>query len=108
VLLEGVPKGIVLDHVRASLCAHAAVVDVHDLHVWALASSTPALSAHVVLSGDADADAVRRELADRLQERHGIDHVTLQAETDHCGDACAAGPAGSKHDHPGHHGHVHH
>ncbi|QNR98396.1 cation transporter [Stenotrophomonas sp. 169] len=107
VLLEGVPKGIVLSEVRGSLCSHASVVDVHDLHVWALASSTPALSAHVVVAEGADTDQVRRELADALHERHGIDHVTLQLEADHCGDACAVGPTAKAHDH-GHHGHVHH
>ncbi|MFK3847275.1 cation diffusion facilitator family transporter [Stenotrophomonas sp. NPDC078853] len=116
VLLEGVPKGVVLADVRSSLCNHGAVVDVHDLHVWALASSTPALSAHVVLRDGADADQVRRELADALHERHDIDHVTLQLEAEHCGDACAVGPAptahghGHDHDHDrhGHHAHVHH
>lgn len=115
VLLEGVPKGIVLADVRGTLCAHGDVVDVHDLHVWALASSTPALSAHVVMGEGADADRVRRALADALHERHGIDHVTLQLEVDHCGDACAIGPAAKAHDHQGHdhaderghHGHVH-
>jgi len=127
VLLEGVPKGIVLDDVRATLCNQPGVLDVHDLHVWALASSTPALSAHVVLAAGGDADALRRSLADRLHERHGIDHVTLQLEADHCGDACAMLPgegprAAHEHDHDhsgghgdghgaadahGHHGHVH-
>src|SRR2546427_9707611 len=38
-----------LAKVRDSLSGHAAVLDVHDLHVWALASSTPALTAHVVM-----------------------------------------------------------
>jgi len=102
VLLEGVPKGVVLEDVRASLCAHADVVDVHDLHVWALASSTPALSAHVVVAEGVDADRVRRTLAERLHERHGIEHVTLQVEADHCGDACVAG-AEKPHAHHHHH-----
>ena len=39
VLLEGVPKGMDVAKVRDSLSGHAAVLDVHDLHVWALASS---------------------------------------------------------------------
>jgi len=119
VLLEGVPKGIVLADVRATLCSTTGVLDVHDLHVWALASSTPALSAHVVVAQGDDADALRRRLADALHERHGIDHVTLQLEAVHCGDACAVGPtqgasATRAHDHDhdhadahGHHGHVH-
>lgn len=118
VLLEGVPKGIVLARVRATLCDHPQVRDVHDLHVWALASSTPALSAHVVVAAGGDPDALRRMLAGHLHAQHGIDHVTLQMEADHCGDACAE-PAGGHattlrgaahhpaHDHPAHRGHGH-
>lgn len=112
VLLEGVPKGVDLAKVRARLDGHPAVRDVHDLHVWALASSTPALSAHVVVDAGQDADRVRRELADALHDHHGIEHVTLQLEGAHCGDACAPAEAlpndrahGHKHGHQHDHGH---
>lgn len=108
VLLEGVPKGVDLDAVRAELCAHPRVVDVHDLHVWALASSTPALTAHVVMAEGSDADLLRRELGQRLHVGFGIDHVTLQVEADHCGDACGVGRPGEPHDDHDHgHGHGH-
>ncbi|MFT4248536.1 MAG: cation diffusion facilitator family transporter [Pseudomonas sp.] len=117
VLLEGVPKGVDLGAVRAELGAHPGVVDVHDLHVWALASSTPALTAHVVIADGGEPDALRRRLGQLLHERFGIDHVTLQIEADHCGDACSVGqPHDHDHDHDhddhgpdrqGHHGHVH-
>lgn len=110
VLLEGVPKGIQVEAVRARLCAHDGVQDVHDLHVWALASSTPALTAHVVIAEGVDADGLRRRLGTALHEDFGIDHVTLQIEADHCGDDCGDGtPAGKvghgDHDHE--HGHDH-
>ena len=101
VLLEGVPKGIQVDAVRARLCAHEGVRDVHDLHVWALASSTPALTAHVVVDEGVDADGLRRRLGSALHEDFGIDHVTLQIEADHCGDDCGDGT-------PAAHGHAHH
>lgn len=110
VLLEGVPKGVDLDAVRAELCAHERVLDVHDLHVWALASSTPALTAHVVMAEGGDADLLRRQLGQRLHERFEIDHVTLQVEADHCGDACSVGRPGEHrhdHDHDHDHGHGH-
>ncbi|HYG06118.1 MAG TPA: cation diffusion facilitator family transporter [Stenotrophomonas sp.] len=115
VLLEGVPRGVELPAVRAALTAPAGVLDVHDLHVWALASSTPALTAHLVLAGGTDADALRRELGTMLHERFEIDHVTLQFEDDHCGDACAVhergagtGKGGAHEGHAGHDdGHSH-
>ncbi|MCD9087584.1 cation diffusion facilitator family transporter [Stenotrophomonas sp. SY1] len=120
VLLEGVPKGVVLGDVEQALRGHAGVAGIHDLHVWALASSTPALTAHVVMNEGQEPDVLRRKLADVLHERFGIDHVTLQVEVDHCGDDCAdmKPQAADDHDHDhdghshgsdrqGHHGHVH-
>ena len=104
VLLEGVPKGVDLATVRAALCERAGVLDVHDLHVWALASSTPALTAHVVAADEVDNDRLRRELATMLHERFGIDHVTLQVEADHCGDACGLQDGAKAHGHDHHHG----
>lgn len=107
VLLEGVPKGIQVDAVRARLCGHPDVRDVHDLHVWALASSTPALTAHVVMAEGVDADRLRRQLGTALHEDFGIDHVTLQVEVDHCGDDCADGKPTGGHEHDHAHGHNH-
>jgi len=108
VLLEGVPKGIQVEAVRARLCAHAGVRDVHDLHVWALASSTPALTAHVVVADGIDADGLRRRLGSALHEDFGIDHVTLQIEADHCGDDCGDVKAPASHAHHAHdHDHDH-
>jgi len=95
VVMEGVPAGVDLAALRADLLAHAQVQGLHDLHVWALASRTPAMTAHVVASGQADADALRRELAGLLRQRHGIAHLTLQIEREGnpCGTGCEAGGA---------------
>ncbi|MDQ1094053.1 cobalt-zinc-cadmium efflux system protein [Xanthomonas sacchari] len=117
VLLEGVPKGVDLDAVQGYLQAAPGVASVHDLHVWALASSTPALTAHVVVVDGGDADALRAVLCDGLHGRFGIDHITLQMEAGHCGATPCGTPAaageGGGHDHHGepghdaHHGHDH-
>ncbi|KAG1094357.1 hypothetical protein G6F40_012539 [Rhizopus arrhizus] len=107
VLLEGVPKGMDVAKVRDSLSGHAAVLDVHDLHVWALASSTPALTAHIVMRDGTDADVLRRELGGRLHDDFGIEHVTLQIEADHCGEACGEPAPAKGGEHEGHEGHDH-
>ncbi len=108
VLLEGVPKGIDLGAVRQALASQPGVEDVHDLHVWALASSTPALTAHVVMADSADADGLRRALGELLHTRFDIDHVTLQVEEGHCGVvACTTGKA-SAHGEDDEHEHAHH
>lgn len=83
VLMQGVPDGIDVDALRTALLAVPGVAEVHDLHVWALGSREPILTAHVLSSGDAD--ALRDALAGMLHARFGIDHVTLQMEARHCG-----------------------
>lgn len=87
ILLEGTPKGLDPTAVTAALAGAHGVVDVHHLHVWSLASDTPALSAHVVLDGEpslhdaqAQGDALRTLLADRF----GIAHATLELECHGC------------------------
>ena len=84
VLLEGVPRGIDRDAVAREIAATAGVAGVHDLHVWALASDVPSLSAHLVMDAGADTDAVRMAVAESLARRFAIRHVTLQTERTDC------------------------
>ena len=85
VLMQGVPSGVDLDGIRDAMAAQPGVDTVHDLHVWALGSKEPILTAHVLLAnGAGDADAVRIAMAEMLRERFDIDHATLQVETRHC------------------------
>lgn len=80
VLLEGVPKHIHLPSVKGDMEATAGVKNVHDLHVWLVTSGLTALSAHVTVNDGSDHSDVLRGLTALLQERHGIQHVTLQLE----------------------------
>ena len=86
VLMQGVPAGVNLDAVRDAMQAQPGVAAVHDLHVWALGSREPILTAHVLLeSYAADTDGIRIAMAEMLHERFDIDHATLQLEGRHCG-----------------------
>lgn len=80
IFLEMAPKGIDPDQVARTLVGHPAVVSVHDLHVWEVSSNMPSLSAHVLVSHDADCHAARRDLESALTERYGIEHTTLQVD----------------------------
>jgi cobalt-zinc-cadmium efflux system protein len=84
VLLEGVPEGLELDEVAAAVASTPGVADIHDLHIWALTSNAPSLSAHLVVRAGADTDAVRIAVADTLAHRFRIHHVTLQTERVDC------------------------
>jgi cobalt-zinc-cadmium efflux system protein len=84
ILLEGVPRGIDLAALRQAMGEVAGVESVHDLHVWSLSSRQPSLAAHVVVGEGADATAVRLALAQRLEARFALHHVTLQMEAAAC------------------------
>ena len=89
VLMEGAPRGIDTEQVRAALLAAPGVAALHDLHLWALSSTRSALAAHVVAGEDAsDGDALRVQLEQLLEVRFEIHHVTLQIEATPCGPGC--------------------
>ncbi len=50
-MLDAVPEGIDPEEVKAFLGALPGVVEVHDLHIWALSTTETALTAHVVMPG---------------------------------------------------------
>jgi cobalt-zinc-cadmium efflux system protein len=80
VLLEGAPEGIDPETVGRALAAQPGVVEVHDLHLWEVTTGFPALAAHVVVASGEDCHGRRRELQGVLNERFGIEHVTLQVD----------------------------
>lgn len=86
ILLEGVPDGIDLDAVAAELRKTPGVRDLHDLHIWAVTSGAPSLSAHIVLANGAASDAVRVAANQMLDEKFEIEHTTLQIESVDCRD----------------------
>ncbi|MDQ2984056.1 MAG: cation diffusion facilitator family transporter [Actinomycetota bacterium] len=80
ILLEVSPSGTEPRDVAEAILALEDVVDVHDLHVWTVGSGFPALSAHVLVQGEADCHHVRRRVAALLAKRFQLTHSTLQVE----------------------------
>jgi cobalt-zinc-cadmium efflux system protein len=80
ILMESAPDHAVVESVRRALHEHPHVDDVHDVHVWQLGATSHAMSAHIVVSDDADRDRTLSELHGMLGERFGIRHATLQVE----------------------------
>jgi cobalt-zinc-cadmium efflux system protein len=78
--LDAAPSGADVGAIQAFLAGCEGVTEVHDLHVWAMSTTEPALTAHLVRPGpDAD-DAFREGIAHALEERFGVRHATLQIE----------------------------
>jgi cobalt-zinc-cadmium efflux system protein len=86
ILLEGLPRGIKLGDVTASMSAVEGVLGVHDLHIWSLGSHTHALSCHVTIEDvpPSCSDAILQRLNDLLRHRFSISHTTIQFEHTSC------------------------
>ena len=96
VLLESAPPGVDLDDVVATIADDVDVDTVHHVHLWTLGSETPALSAHIVLRGPQNlhgAQLIAGRIKSALDEKFGIEHVTLETE---CHD-CEAAPVDHEH-----------
>ena len=78
--LDGVPEGIDLNSVEAWLRALPGVADLHDLHVWALSTTSNALTVHLVMPDGPRSDAFFEKTARNLEAQFGIAHATLQVE----------------------------
>ena len=95
-MLDGVPDHIRLAEVEGALLAQAGVRAVHDLHVWAMGTSSFALTAHLVLADEGvDREVILERSNDVIRERFNIEHITLQVESGdyagHCGGCDNAG-----------------
>ncbi|MEQ7154114.1 cation diffusion facilitator family transporter [Brevundimonas aurifodinae] len=96
ILLVGVPKGLSLDAVRATIAAVPGGVAVHDLHLWGISSDDVNGSVHVSASVE-DGEDVRRRVLTVMQDVHGIEHATVQVETDPGGDLSGPGHGENPH-----------
>ena len=82
ILLEATPSHIDIDEVERVIRAVAGVLDVHDLHVWTLTSGKYAMSGHVQVADLSAGNEVLRRLHALLHERFGIEHTTIQLESE--------------------------
>ena len=81
ILLEGLPRGIELRDVTKAMGEVHGVLDVHDLHIWSLGSSTHALSCHVLIEDmpPSASEGILKRINHVLGAFH-IHHTTIQFE----------------------------
>jgi cobalt-zinc-cadmium efflux system protein len=82
VLLEGTPAHLDLAEIEEAMRRVPGVRRVHDLHVWTLTSGREAMSAHAVVDDVRDSERLLETLHAVLHARFGIDHTTIQLETE--------------------------
>ncbi len=86
ILMEGTPAHIDLVALGRRMTEIPGVASVHDLHVWSVTPDFETMSGHVVVSDDLDGERQQEVLAtlcQTLAQEFGIDHVTIQLESNH-------------------------
>ncbi|MDZ7831890.1 MAG: cation diffusion facilitator family transporter [Desulfobacterales bacterium] len=78
--IDSVPKGIDIAGIKKYLTSLESVIQIHDLHVWAMSTTEVALSVHVIVQDDALQNDFLPELQQELHDRFGIEHSTIQIE----------------------------
>lgn len=82
ILLEATPRDISLSALVEDMKSVEGVQDVHDLHVWSIASGMSALSSHVLIDNlpPSASSPILQTLTAMLDEKYHINHTTIQFE----------------------------
>lgn len=84
--LDGVPANVDVEKIKAKVTSIKGVINIHHIHVWAMSTTTNALTAHVAvektLSFD-DVEDLKQEIKHQL-EHLNIQHATLETEIGEC------------------------
>jgi cobalt-zinc-cadmium efflux system protein len=90
ILLEGAPSELDTRHIGPDLIASVpGVVGVHHLHVWSITQERRMVTLHACVEEDRDGDEMVKTIKQRLKERFGLDHATVEIEHGVCADAAA-------------------
>lgn len=86
--LDAVPEGIELKAVSDYLASLPGVLEVHDLHVWAMSTTETALTAHLVMEGGSCHEGFLGDVGSQLADRFQIHHSALQVEAPRASKPC--------------------
>jgi len=81
ILLEATPAGFDAAGMELDVASVDSVVALHDVHVWSLAPSFVAMSAHIELERMEGCEKPLADITAMLRTKWGVSHVTLQPET---------------------------
>lgn len=80
IIMESVPEQFNLDELRQAIRGVEGVEDVHELHLWTIATGHYSLTAHVLVREDIQPYCAVLAINELLKEAYGIAHSTIQTE----------------------------
>ncbi len=81
--VDAVPPNIDIESIKKYLLELPEVVEIHDLHIWAMSTTQVALTAHLLRNSSKIDDDLLHNAAHELKEKFGIHHSTIQIENGH-------------------------
>ncbi|NLA48578.1 MAG: cation transporter [Bacteroidales bacterium] len=85
--LDAVPENIDIHEISGYFSSLREVTGIHDLHIWALSTSSAALTVHLETNIQTDAAFVHG-IRKHLNDKFGIEHATIQVEYGSQAGAC--------------------
>lgn len=80
ILMESVPQKFDLDAIRRDIREIPGVLDVHEMHLWAVTTDHYSLTAHVFVDRKRDPLFTISKINQMLKEKYNLEHCTIQAE----------------------------
>ncbi|MFD1954175.1 cation diffusion facilitator family transporter [Paenibacillus thailandensis] len=80
IIMESVPEQFDLDEIRADIASVEGVQDVHEMHLWTIASGHYSLTAHVFVREGIQPYCAILAINELLKDKYGITHSTIQTE----------------------------
>ena len=87
ILMQASPKSVDINIIRDEIKMIAGVNDIHHVHIWSLTDQMIHFEGHIELSKDtkiSETQEIYCQIKKLLEHRHGIHHITLQAEHNFC------------------------
>lgn len=89
ILMQSAPGRIKVEELRTFVKSVEGVKDIHHVHIWSLTDQQIHFEAHIEFLEDlkiSECQPVYRQISLGLENKYGINHVTLQAELALCAD----------------------
>ena len=104
--LEKTPSDVSVEEIKEHILEIGDILDVHHIHIWSMDGTSNYATMHIVTNGEQH--KVKEKVREELKE-HGIEHVTLELETEkeECNECTCIVHTESNNFHHHHHHHHH-